>query len=351
MKKTSQHSTFILVLALLLVACGSEAVQQSSTSQPVWQPNATLPTAEILGDTLPGRLLFVRNGTIWLWEGRQAIPWLGEGQVWQPDWSPDGTQIAYVERGESYSDLILADASGATTARLTLNSSTLPSRSHERIYDSMWALYPSWSPDGKTIAMASQPSPPTGAPAIEYNLALYVVPATGGARVQVYSDSEAQTGHIVYTHDGRALVYTRAAIGSGGQQRIYRLMLDTQTSTLFPGAPARSYDPAFSPDGTWLAFASRDTSGSDIWVLPGNPTDGSSPMPRRLTSIGSARSPVFSPDGQTLAFLAIPPGEHGFDLWVSQLSLREDGTLQAAEPRQLTKDMRIDADSGLSWAQ
>lgn len=350
MKLPSHHSIALLVLILFLVACGAPASQPEPEPRSAWPPGAELPTAEILGDMLTGRLLFVRNGTIWLWEGREAVPWLGEGQAWQPEWSPDGRQIAYVERGESYSDIMLANASGVAMARLTSNGSNLPLRSHERIYDAMWAFYPAWAPDGSRLAMVSQASPPTGAPAFEYNLSLYLLPLTRGNRAELLSENEAHAGPLVYTHDGTALVYTRVVAASGGQQRLYRLTLATETSVPFPGSPPRSYDPAFSPDGNWLVFTSRDTMGTDIWTLPGNATDGSSPQPQRLTSIGTARSPVISPDGQLLAFLAIPEGGHGFDLWIADLNLREDGMLQAAEPRQLTRDMRIDADSGLSWA-
>jgi TolB protein len=67
--------------------------------------------------------------------------------------------------------------------------------------------------------------------------------------------------------------------------------------------------------------------------------------------MGMARAPAFSPDGRLLAFLAIPPDEQGFELWVAELSQHADGLLQASEPRQLTSEMGLDADSGLSWAR
>lgn len=317
-----------------------------STEQP-------LPTGAAQREILPGRLLFVQNGTIWLWQGEQPRPLTALAQAWQPAWSPDGTRIAYVQRGQSYSDIRLASASGEPMARVTSNSSTFAPRSHERIFDSMWAFYPAWSPDGDTLAVATQYGPPMPSPsgAVEYNLSLYALPVGGGTRQQLYADNEAHVGPMAYAPGGRWLVFTRSGFSTNSSQQLYRLALNTEQAAPYPGAPMRSYDPAFSPDGRWLAFAARDNDQTDIWVLPGTAPPGSSPNPQRLTSMGMARAPAFSPDGRLLAFLAIPPDEQGFELWVSELSQPVDGVLQASDPRQLTSEMGLDADSGLSWAR
>jgi TolB protein len=78
------------------------------------------------------------------------------------------------------------------------------------------------------------------------------------------------------------------------------------------------------------------------------PANGGSPI--RLTDIGSARSPAFAPDGKTLAFLAIPPGGRGFDLYLAEVAIAGD-TLQLSPPRRLSTDFAINADGGLTWAR
>jgi TolB protein len=349
---THIRALFLLLLLLALIAC-SEPVQRSTEPELVSiarQEEAALEAEPVQGETLPGRLLFVRRGTVWLWEEREGHPLLGEGDAWQPAWSPNGTQIAYVERGESYSDVLLADAQGAFVDRLTANRSSAVPHSHERIYSSQWAFYPTWSSDGRRIAMAAQYGPPTGSPAFEYTLDLYTLPAAGGRQQQLYADDNVHVGPMVYDDSGSMLVYTHIGINGESEPQLYRLALSSGVSTPLPGAPVPAYDPAFSPDGRWLAFAARDEARTDIWVLPANATEGSNPIPRRLTDQGTARAPIFSPDGQLLAFLAIPPGKSGFELWVANVEVGDNGTLRTTRPRQITRDMRLDADSGLSWA-
>lgn len=330
----------LAVFALLLGACGGEAT-------PVAPPDDPAAAGEtVRGEALPGRLLFVRSGVIWQWREREARPLLGAGEAVQPAWSPEGRRIAYIARSNSFSDLLLADAEGAPIAQLTTNGTDAPPNSIERVHASRWVFYPSWTPQGASLVVAAQTLPPAGDPPSDYNLGLALVAAAPGDALPLYADSAAMAGRSAVSPDGLSIVFTRAGVGPEGRQELYRLDLQgAGEPEPLPGAPAPSYDPAFSPDGRWLAFAARDGAATDIYAL----ASGGGP-PLRLTTQGAARAPAFSPDGKLLAFLAVAPGEAGFDLWVADLSVAEDGATSVGAPRRLTTGLGLDGDSGLSWA-
>ena len=58
-----------------------------------------------------------------------------------PDWSPDGTQIAFMSDRDGDWDIFVMDADGSNLRRLTNNSGN--------------DLFPNWSPDGRKIVFES----------------------------------------------------------------------------------------------------------------------------------------------------------------------------------------------------
>ncbi|RRR69896.1 MAG: hypothetical protein EI684_14405 [Candidatus Viridilinea halotolerans] len=328
----------LLVLLILIIISGC-----SATNDPAAPASGTL----LEGDALPGKLLFVHQGVIWRWQGRAAAPLLGSGQAAHPALSPTGDRIAYVVRSNSFSDLLLADAAGQPLAQLTTNGTNEPPNSLRRVYASRWVFYPAWAPDGMHLAVATQAAPPRGDPPADYNLALSLLPAGPGLAQPLFAADDAQVAHSAFSPDGAVLIFTRAGSGPGGQQRLYRLELVSGTALPVAGAPAPSYDPAFSPDGAWLAFAARDGEQTDIFVLPAS----GSGTPLRLTTMGLARAPAFAPDGNWLAFLAVAPDSVGFDLWVAPVQRSESGGILVGTPRRLTQGMNLDGDSGVAWGR
>jgi dipeptidyl aminopeptidase/acylaminoacyl peptidase len=112
--------------------------------------------------------------------------------------------------------------------------------------------------------------------------------------------------------DGRRNHIFRIPLGEGGQVAEEPLDLMGGVDGDCPTLPfGDSGDFTISPDGRWLVYAAKVVDGSeeawstdiDIWAVP---TDGSAAS-RCLTTSNEAEdtSPVFSPDGATLAYLAM----------------------------------------------
>jgi Uncharacterized protein related to the periplasmic component of the Tol biopolymer transport system len=91
----------------------------------------------------------------------------------------------------------------------------------------------------------------------------------------------------------------RAAVDARGD--LYTIPAkDGVTRPLTSGSAVRERDPAWSPDGAWIAYLSDETGEYDLWIRP---QDGSG-APRRLTTDGAPwkHAPAFSPDGRKIAF-------------------------------------------------
>ena len=99
--------------------------------------------------------------------------------------------------------------------------------------------------------------------------------------------------------------------------------------------PAVDRDPALSPDGKWLAFASDRAGSWDIFLKP---VSGGASV--RLTSdLSDERSPAWSPEGKYIAFVSDKEDALG-DIWVMKVSLR--GAPKAGKVRKITAYMGYD---------
>jgi Tol biopolymer transport system component len=135
-------------------------------------------------------------------------------------------------------------------------------------------------------------------------LALVAPPNTAEAddsNTEEAGDSRRYNGKIAFNHDGA--LYTVEPDGSTPRQLINdTYMVDR---------------PAWSPDGTKIAFGHTQREGSKFSAISVMNADGSDLRHLRTTTIRSSLAPTWLPDGTKLAFHADLPSTQGYmDIFV-----------------------------------
>jgi len=283
-----------------------------------------------------GRILFVKDGDLWVLDTGGAHPLATGGTFSQPSWAPDGSGLAYVYRGTNFADIFVTDDQGQNQKRLTNSQSTI-------LNDNDWNFRPAWSPDGQQIAYVSDHASTFPA--------LWLMSAIDGSGRHAMAtpglQPEAAIDALAWSPDGSQLAIT--VFNDPGPTQIALLPMGAtgrRLGRILTDLPGGALDPAWSPDGSWLAFAGRDGYAVEMFAVQ---PDGTSVT--KLTSDGQlARSPAWSPDGRHVAYLSNKTGF--FEVWIIDVQADASGALvTSSPPRQLTQDLHLDATSGLSWGR
>ncbi len=316
------------ILAVVLTACGA------SDSAPETE-NLILPGAKPAG-----KLLFAQNGDISVWDGSvKRITQVGDASA--PRWSGDGSRFVFVRTGYSTSDIYVANADGGDMQQLTSDEPLLTPGTEDYAKASVWALDPAWSRSGESIVFASDRGT-----AKNY---LWIIHGIGNDATQVKASTVngENVEHPDFSPDGSQVVFDqRTGANESFTERwtqIWKTDVGTNELTPLVQGDKASYYPAFSPDGSWVAFVQRNGKANDLWVVPSGGGE-----PTQLTTTGVVTAPAWSPDGKHIAFFQVDG--QSFKTSYVEFSVGSDGAPKASKPQDLFSADGADAPSGLSWA-
>jgi len=272
--------------------------------------------------------------------------------VSDPQMSPDGSNVAFVvatpdrETDKPATTIWVAPSDGSAPARIFTAGPE----------DSC----PRWSPDGRWLAFVAERGhgPQLHLTSLDGGEATALTEARHGISQPVWAPDGsrlafvARTGEWTKPEDRSAVERSAPRVVTGLYYRFDGIgWFDDRRTHLFVvnasgGDPTQitdgdwdDADPAWSPDGSRLAFVSDrsptrfDSVYRDVWVTPAR----GGRRPRRLTrGRGTAASPLWSPDGATIAYIGHEHHDGDSASNVHLLVINDD---DPAEPRSLSEHL------------
>src|SRR5262249_3005927 len=146
--------------------------------------------------------------------------------------------------------------------------------------------------------------------------------------------------------DARQIIFTRYAyVGSQLVERLQWLDVSNDRLVALTGPDHSARQASYSPDAREIAFVQRGSgSQEDLYVASLDTADGHATLvDPRAVATGMIANPVWTPDGSTLAYVALTA--NGFQLWSVDVQRDAGGAETFGPPRQITRGSSVDATS------
>jgi TolB protein len=271
----------------------------------------------------------------------------GPGAAFNPDYSPNGSRLAFERRyGDGLTDAIFTVRSSG--GRATKISSGCTGQC-------LGDAQPAWSPDGRQILFTRALGPVVHDDAAELDLMVMNRDGSGQRLIRRFGRivdglEPGAEGKAQFSPDGRQIAMTLLTQGADvhrSDSAVY--VMNADGSNLRPITPAKLHggNPDWSPNGKLLVFHSNNyhfQGRSEIWVVKPN---GKGRRRLRRLHRGRDYQPVWSPNGRQIAFGHDGPSvHHGVPVGQNLYTMRSNGSHAHAITNPLDKPDELTPDWG-----